>query len=115
MHALRGFQRACLAAGAYGEGADAQLRETTSYAKFVAACRERKLTAALPRFHDLRHAYATHALAAGLSAHVVARLLGHSDAGLVWARYGHALPDELAGAADALSGWRQARAATHDL
>ena len=63
----------------------------------------------LPRLHDLRHAFASHLLAAGLTAHAVARLLGHSDASLVWKRYGHALPDELAGAADVLSAWRQRR------
>ena len=60
-----------------------------------------------PRFHDLRHAYATHALAAGLSAHAVARLLGHSDASLVWQRYGHALPAEVASAGDVLADWRR--------
>lgn len=69
-----------------------------------------KLAEPLPRFHDLRHAYATHALASGLSAHAVARLLGHADAGLVWRRYGHALPNELADAGRTLSAWR-ARAA----
>jgi integrase len=62
----------------------------------------------LPRLHDLRHSFASHALAAGLSAHAVARLLGHSDAGLVWRRYGHALPDELANAGESLSAWRAA-------
>lgn len=35
-----------------------------------------------------RHAFATHALAAGLTAHAVAQFLGHSDAGLVWAATG---------------------------
>jgi integrase len=63
-----------------------------------------------PRFHDTRHAYATHMLAAGLSAHAVAELLGHSDAGLVWRRYGHALPDEIATGAERLSAWRAAQA-----
>ena len=62
-----------------------------------------------PRFHDARHAFATHALAAGLSAHVVAALLGHSDAGLVWRLYGHALPDEVTSAGQTLSAWRSAR------
>ena len=62
-----------------------------------------------PRFHDARHAFATHALAAGLTAHTVAALLGHSDAGLVWRLYGHALPDELASAGDVLGQWRAAR------
>ena len=63
----------------------------------------------LPRFHDARHAFASHARAAGLSAHAVAALLGHTDAALVWRRYGHALPDEVAGAGEALSAFRQAR------
>lgn len=59
-----------------------------------------------PRVHDLRHAYATHLLRAGLTAHAVARLLGHSDAGLVHRRYGHALPDELQLAGNALEAFR---------
>ncbi len=61
----------------------------------------------LPRFHDMRHAYASHLLAAGLTAHAVAELLGHSDAGLVWRRYGHALPAEVASAGDVLAAWRR--------
>jgi integrase len=61
--------------------------------------------------HDRRHACATSLLAAGLGSHAVAALLGHADASLVDRRYGHALPDELATAADRLSEWRQARAA----
>ncbi|MBA3330977.1 MAG: tyrosine-type recombinase/integrase, partial [Actinobacteria bacterium] len=67
------------------------------------------IAAPLPRPHDCRHAFATHALAAGLSAHAVAALLGHSDAGLVLRRYGHALPDEVARAGDTLSAWRRVR------
>ena len=63
------------------------------------------------RVHDLRHTYATHALRAGLSAHAVAKLLGHADAGLVWRRYGHALPDELALAGVALDAWRESMTA----
>jgi integrase len=38
-------------------------------------------------------------LAAGVTPHAVAHLLGHASAQLVYERYGHALPDELAGAA----------------
>ncbi len=60
----------------------------------------------LPRFHDLRHAYATHMLAEGLTAHAVAELLGHADAALVWQRYGHALPAEVAEAGVRLASWR---------
>lgn len=65
----------------------------------------------LPRLHDCRHAFATHLLAAGLSAHAVATLLGHADAGLVLRRYGHALPEEVARAGTVLSAWRAAREA----
>lgn len=60
-----------------------------------------------PRFHELRHAYATHLLAAGLTPHAVAQLLGHADAGLVWRRYGHALPSEVAGAGERLHAFRE--------
>ena len=59
------------------------------------------------RLHELRHTYATHALAAGMTAHAVAQLLGHADAALVWRRYGHALPDEVALAGVTLSAWRE--------
>jgi integrase len=66
-----------------------------------------KIAEPLPRFHDLRHTYATQALAAGVGVHAVANLLGHSTAALVLARYGHALPGEVAAAAGALEAWRQ--------
>ena len=38
-----------------------------------------------------------------------ALLLCEGDAGLVWQRYGHALPDEVARAAETLAEWRSAR------
>ena len=105
----RGFRRAAFRAGVFAEGADEALRAEPSYRAFEGECSRRGINEPLPRFHDTRHAFATHRLAAGLTAHAVARLLGHSDAGLVWARYGHALPDELASAGDVLSAWRAAR------
>ena len=71
-----------------------------------------KLPDPQPRFHDLRHTAATFLLAAGLRSHAVAELLGHSDAGLVDRLYGHALPEEIAGAGDALEGWIATRIAT---
>jgi integrase len=67
-----------------------------------AACENAEIADPLPRFHDLRHSYATAMLAAGVTPHAVARLLGHASAQLVYERYGHALPDELAGAAERL-------------
>lgn len=85
----------------------APLNPARGHHAFKRACRAAGFPEdALPHLHELRHAFATHALAAGLSAHVVARLLGHSSAALVWARYGHALPSELASAGEALSAWR---------
>jgi integrase len=66
-------------------------------------------TRPLARPHDCRHAFASHMLAVGLTAHAVAQLLGHADAALVTRRYGHALPDELARAGEMLSAWRLAR------
>jgi integrase len=41
----------------------------------------------------------------------VAKLLGHSGAQLVYQRYGHALPDEVARAASRLDAWREQVAA----
>jgi integrase len=82
-----------------------------AYRAWKRAAKKAKLSEPLPRFHDARHAYAAHALAAGLSAHAVAEILGHSDASLVWRKYGHALPDEVAGAGAALSQWRRSRSA----
>ncbi|MDX6533320.1 MAG: hypothetical protein QOF68_1064 [Gaiellales bacterium] len=66
------------------------------------ACANAEIGEPLPRFHDLRHSYATAMLAAGLTPHAVAKLLGHASAQLVYERYGHALPDELAAAAERL-------------
>ena len=85
------------------------LSPVPAYRAFTRAASRAGVAAPLPRFHDCRHAFATHALAAGLTAHAVAALLGHSDAGLVLQRYGHALPDELASAGETLSAWRAAR------
>ena len=84
------------------------------YRAFRRAAEAAGIAAPLPNPHDARHAYATWALAAGISVHGVARLLGHTDATLVLRRYGHALPDELAGAADTLSAWLDTRAADNE-
>jgi integrase len=61
------------------------------------------------RVHDLRHTCATFWLAAGLSVHAAAELLGHVDAALVLRLYGHALPAEVSTAAERLEGWRAAQ------
>jgi integrase len=73
------------------------------------AVRDAKIAPPLPKLHDARHAYATAMLAAGISPHALARLMGHADAGLIYRRYGHALPDELAGAGLTLEAFRRLR------
>lgn len=93
----------------FGGPDGAALSPVPAYRAFKRACRAAAIAEPIPHPHDARHAFATHALAAGLSAHAVAELLGHADAGLVQRRYGHALPDEVAGAGEALSVWRRLR------
>jgi integrase len=50
--------------------------------------------AGLPRmrFHDLRHAYATISLAAGVQLRVIQEALGHTSIALTAAVYAHVLP-----------------------
>jgi integrase len=72
--AQRGFRRAAFRAGVFTEGAEEALRAEPSYHAFERECSHRGINEPLPRFHDTRHAFATHALAAGLTAHAVARL-----------------------------------------
>ena len=56
---------------------------------------ERKLSkTALPRirFHDLRHAHATHLLSSGVHPKVASEPLGHSKVGITLDLYSHVLP-----------------------
>jgi len=62
---------------------------------FRRAVRDAGLAEPPPKLHDLRHAYASALLAAGLTVHAVAQLLGHSSPQLVMARYGHAYRSEV--------------------
>jgi integrase len=71
-------------------------------------CKKAGIAAPQPRWHDLRHSYASAQLAAGLSVHAVAHLIGDTPE-MVWRRYGHALPDEVAGAGTALEEFRRSR------
>src|SRR5207253_8777260 len=44
------------------------------------------------RFHDLRHAHATHLLANGVHPKVASERLGHSKVGITLDRYSHVIP-----------------------
>lgn len=110
--AYRAWKRACRAMLVEPAKANLEQADTTGNSAAIAEAKA-ELAAAkaepLPRPHDTRHAFASHLLALGLTAHAVAALLGHADAALVTRRYGHALPDELARAGEMLSAWRRAR------
>ena len=56
------------------------------------------------RFHDLRHTAATLMLSAGVSALMVAEVLGHRDATMILRTYGHVLPHQRAEAAEKMEG-----------
>ena len=60
---------------------------------------------ALPRirFHDLRHAHATHLLASGVHPKVASERLGHSKVGITLDLYSHVLPNMQADAAELLT------------
>ncbi len=45
------------------------------------------------RVHDLRHTFATLALAAGINVKVVSEILGHANIGITLEVYGHVMPD----------------------
>jgi integrase len=44
------------------------------------------------RFHDLRHAHATHMLASGVHPKIASERLGHSKVGITLDLYSHVLP-----------------------
>ncbi|MEX5709277.1 site-specific integrase [Parafrankia sp. FMc6] len=54
------------------------------------------------RLHDLRHACATFLLAAGIEPRTVMEILGHTTSRMTMERYGHALPERLQAAAEAM-------------
>lgn len=46
------------------------------------------------RLHDLRHSYATDALASGVPVKVVSQRIGHADVGVTLKVYAHVLPGD---------------------
>lgn len=55
------------------------------------------------RLHDLRHAHASHLLAAGVNVKVVSERLGHASVAFTLDVYGHVLPGQQADAAAAVA------------
>jgi integrase len=68
---------------------DGEPLQPRSLSQMWAAC-ERKLPRI--RFHDLRHAHATHMLSAGVHPKVASERLGHSKVGITLDLYSHVLP-----------------------
>ncbi len=56
------------------------------------------------RFHDLRHAHATHLLASGVHPKIASERLGHSKVGITLDTYSHVLPNMQADAAAVVDG-----------
>ena len=56
------------------------------------------------RFHDLRHAHATHLLSSGVHPKVASERLGHSKVGITLDLYSHVLPNMQADAAAVVDG-----------
>jgi integrase len=63
------------------------------------------VSAGLPkvRFHDLRHAHASHLLAAGVNVKVVSERLGHASVAFTLDVYSHVMPGQQADAAAAVA------------
>jgi integrase len=70
------------------------------WVRFVA----RQSTLPRIRFHDLRHAHATHLLASGVHPKVASERLGHSKVGVTLDLYSHVLPNMQADAAAIVDG-----------
>mgnify|MGYP000481529050 CR=1 FL=1 len=57
------------------------------------------------RFHDLRHTFATHALASGVDAKTLSGILGHTNASFTIDTYTHVTPDMQRAASDVVGGF----------
>jgi integrase len=95
------------------EGVERVFPENDTRQYILRSLHEACATAKAPRLrlHDLRHVYASHLVQAGVAISTVARLLGHSDGGvLVAKRYGRWQPqDAEALAMERLGAFRRSR------
>ena len=59
------------------------------------------------RFHDLRHTFATHALASGVDAKTLSGILGHTNASFTLDTYTHVTTDMQKNAANIVGGFME--------
>ena len=59
------------------------------------------------RFHDLRHTFATHALASGVDAKTLSGILGHTNASFTLDTYTHVTPDMQKAASGIVGGFME--------
>ncbi len=53
--------------------------------------------------HEWRHSMRSLSMAAGVDVLTLATIAGHSDAALIWSRYGHPMPGATQAAADRMN------------
>ena len=59
------------------------------------------------RFHDLRHTFATHAIASGVDAKTLSGILGHTNASFTLDTYTHVTPDMQKAASGIIGGFME--------
>ena len=59
------------------------------------------------RFHDLRHTFATHAIASGVDAKTLSGILGHTNASFTLDTYTHVTPDMQKAASGIVGGFME--------
>lgn len=72
---------------------EAPMNPSTAYHQLKKILQENKLPDI--RFHDLRHTFATHALANGVDAKTLSGILGHTKASFTVDTYTHATSDSI--------------------
>jgi integrase len=108
-HKERQHTEQLLAAGRWRAEHDLVFRTTigsplegTNVTKLFQTVADEKAGLGHMRFHDLRHSYASIALAHGVTLYTVSKLLGHSSITLTSDTYGHLLKSSAVEAADAM-------------
>ena len=78
-----------------------------SYVFFYAVSNLRNLLYLIMRFHDLRHTFATHAIASGVDAKTLSGILGHTNASFTLDTYTHVTPDMQKAASGIVGGFME--------